>query len=115
MKVLQAAPAGELGCSSQGSRPVIVDRFVRRVVQGVASRRPHRERTMLKGRLARRVLRASVAALLAGGLLSSSSRPAQDVKGGGKGKQPDFLPAGYDDYQTMLDRLGITKMRRGRD
>jgi hypothetical protein len=39
---------------------------------------------------------------------------AQDVKGG-KGKQPDFIPAGYDDYQNMLDQLGIKKMRKGRD
>src|SRR5262249_43623413 len=30
-------------------------------------------------------------------------------------KQPDFIPAGYDDYQNMLSQLGITKMRRGRD
>jgi len=34
---------------------------------------------------------------------------------GGKGKRPDFIPAGYDDYQHMLDTLGITKMRKGRN
>ena len=41
-----------------------------------------------------------------------SSAPGQ---GRGKGKQPDFIPAGYDDYQNMLDQLGIKKMRKGRD
>jgi acetyl esterase/lipase len=34
---------------------------------------------------------------------------------GGKGKQPVTIPADYDDYQNMLDQLGIKKMRRGRD
>lgn len=29
--------------------------------------------------------------------------------------RPDFIPAGYDDYQAMLNRLGITKTRPGRD
>jgi hypothetical protein len=33
----------------------------------------------------------------------------------GKGKLPDFIPAAYDDYQNMLDQLGIKKMRKGRD
>jgi hypothetical protein len=56
-----------------------------------------------------------VAGLLAVGLLASAAQPAQDIKGGGKGKQPDFIPAGYDDYQNMLDQLGIKKMRKGRD
>src|SRR5262249_35130679 len=40
---------------------------------------------------------------------------AQQPKAGDKGKQPDFIPTGYDDYQNMLDQLGIKKMRRGRD
>ena len=39
---------------------------------------------------------------------------AQDVKDG-KGKRPDFIPADYDDYQNMLDQLGIQKVRKGRD
>jgi hypothetical protein len=52
---------------------------------------------------------AALICSIAGGIA-----PAQDFKGG-KGKTPDFIPAGYDDYQTMLDRLGIKKMRRGRD
>ena len=48
------------------------------------------------------------------GLLASGRATAQEGKGG-KSKSPDFIPAGYDDYQHMLDRLGIKKMRRGRD
>src|SRR5262249_28341802 len=55
------------------------------------------------------------AGLLAAVLLVSAPSPAQDVKGGDRAKQPDFIPAGYDDYQNMLGQLGITKMRRGRD
>src|SRR5262249_32076533 len=57
------------------------------------------------------------ALLLAGLLLASGLAPGEDAKGKGKGKGklPDFIPAGYDDYQHMLDRLGIKKMRRGRD
>ncbi|MCI0378678.1 MAG: hypothetical protein L0215_13810 [Gemmataceae bacterium] len=46
-------------------------------------------------------------------VLIATTTSAQDVKG--KGKQPDFIPAGYDDYQNMLDQLGIKKMRKGRD
>lgn len=38
----------------------------------------------------------------------------QDFKAA-KAKQPDFIPAGYNDYQNMLDQLGIKKMRAGRD
>src|SRR5215510_14710569 len=84
-------------------------------VRGAACRRPHEEMTMLKSRFARRVLPVPVAALLAAGLLAFASASAQDKKGTGQAKQPDFIPAGYDDYQNMLDRLGIKKMRRGRD
>jgi hypothetical protein len=32
-----------------------------------------------------------------------------------KAPRPDFIPADYDDYQTMLGKLGIKKMRSGRD
>src|SRR4051794_40486722 len=69
---------------------------------------------MLANRLARYVRRLPAAGLLALGLLACASSPAQDVKGGGKGKLPDFIPAGYDDFQHVLDQLGIKKMRRGR-
>ncbi|HEY7327629.1 MAG TPA: GDSL-type esterase/lipase family protein [Gemmataceae bacterium] len=65
-------------------------------------------------RLARWVLGLPAAALLAAVLLSSSQVSGQDAKAA-KSKQPDFVPAGYDDYQNMLDQLGIKKMRRGRD
>src|SRR5947208_474799 len=70
---------------------------------------------MFKSRFARSTLRAPVAGLLAVGLLASVSYPAPQFKGAGKGKQPDFIPAGYDDYQHMLDRLGIKKMRKGHE
>src|SRR5689334_16410672 len=69
---------------------------------------------MLTNRLARCLLRATTALLLAV-VLVACTLAAQDPKAGGKSKQPDVIPAGYDDYQTMLDRLGIKKMRKGRD
>jgi hypothetical protein len=69
----------------------------------------------LKSRFARRVFQAPVAVLLAVGLLASASPWAQDGQGAGRGKQPDFIPAGYDDYQGMLDQLGIKQVRKGRD
>src|SRR5215468_3973848 len=71
--------------------------------------------TMLKSRFAKCVLWPPVAVLFLAVLFASPSSFGQDIKGGGKGKQPDFIPAGYDDYQNMLDQLGIKKMRRGRD
>src|SRR5262249_53056264 len=52
--------------------------------------------------------------LLASTAFAFTPSSAQDFKGG-KGKRPDFIPADYDDYQNMLDQLGIKKMRRGRD
>src|SRR5437870_5218073 len=71
---------------------------------------------MAENPFARRVLQPAAAALLlAGVLLASAASPGQDFKGAGKGKQPDFIPAGYDDYQNMLTQLGIKKMRKGRD
>ena len=65
-------------------------------------------------RSARWVLGPLVAGLLAVVLFGYGPSLGQDAKAG-KGKQPDFIPAGYDDYQNMLDQLGIKKMRRGRD
>jgi hypothetical protein len=54
--------------------------------------------------------------LAAAVLLNTALPPGQDASAQGKGgKQPDFVPAGYDDYQHMLDRLGIQKTRKGRD
>ncbi len=64
---------------------------------------------MLKSRCARRVLRA-VAVLVA--LVLWAPAPSS---GQGRGQRPDFIPAGYDDYQNMLDQLGIKKMRPGRN
>jgi hypothetical protein len=66
--------------------------------------------TMLKSRFAGRVLRAAGAVLLALVMLA----PVPSF-GQGTGKQPDFIPSGYDDYQHMLDQLGIKTMRKGRD
>src|SRR6266481_5352924 len=70
---------------------------------------------MFQKLFAQSVLRAAAAALLLGtvALLGPAPSSGQGVKG--KGKQPDFIPAGYDDYQNMLDQLGIKKMRKGRD
>src|SRR4051794_13310872 len=73
---------------------------------------------MPKNRFARCVLPRIVAVLFAVGLsavglLASAAEPAQVPKG--QAKLPDFIPADYDDYQNMLDRLGIKKVRRGRD
>ncbi|MCI0682525.1 MAG: hypothetical protein L0Y71_10500 [Gemmataceae bacterium] len=70
---------------------------------------------MLANRPAPGVLRLFAAGLLAIALVASASSSAQVGKGFGKVKPPDFIPAGYDDYQHMLDQLGIKKMRRGRD
>src|SRR5262245_33610424 len=72
---------------------------------------------MFANRCAWRVLRpAAPALLLAAVTLTPAPSPGQGVKGQGKGGQrPDFIPAGYDDYQNMLDRLGIKKVRKGRD
>jgi hypothetical protein len=69
---------------------------------------------MIANRLARCVLLAPAAVLLAVMVFACAPSAAQDFKGG-KGKQPEFIPAGYDDYQNMLDQLGIKQMRKGRD
>jgi lysophospholipase L1-like esterase len=83
-------------------------------VDGEAVRCPDKEMTMYAIRLARWVLGPLAAPLLAVVLLASGPASGQDAKAG-KGKQPDFIPANYDDYQNMLDQLGIKKMRKGRD
>src|SRR5436309_6576699 len=57
----------------------------------------------------------SAALLLAFMMLSSAPSSGQNFKGPGKAKQPDFIPAGYDDYRNMLDQLGVKKVRRGRE
>src|SRR5262249_22175990 len=83
---------------------------------GAAFSHPTQETSMSENRFARCILRPAAAALLlAVALLACAPSSGQGVKGAGKGKQPDFIPAGYDDYQHMLDRLGIKTMRRGRD
>jgi hypothetical protein len=62
--------------------------------------------------ITRRALLAPAIGLIACLLFASAPAPGQGSK---KSKRPDFIPAGYDDYQHMLDRLGIKKMRKGRD
>jgi hypothetical protein len=64
------------------------------------------------GLVPRRALPALAVGLLGVLFLSHVPLAAQDFK---KAKRPDFIPAGYDDYQNMLDQLGIKKMRPGRD
>ena len=66
-------------------------------------------------RLAHCVLCPAASGLLVAVLFVVATSSAQDTKRGDKGKQPDYIPAGYDDYKNMLTQLGITKMRRGRD
>src|SRR6267154_2619102 len=68
---------------------------------------------MLPKVFAQSVLQATAALLLALVVLIPDPSSGQGIKG--KGKQPDFIPADYDDYQNMLDQLGIKKMRKGRD
>jgi hypothetical protein len=65
---------------------------------------------MLTSRFAVRILGAAAAMLLALVLLRPAPSAGQD-----KGKQPDFIPADYNDYQNMLDQLGIKTVRKGRD
>lgn len=61
------------------------------------------------------ILRPTATGLFVAVFFISASSSAQDMKGRDRRKQPDFIPADYDDYQNMLTQLGITKMRRGRD
>ena len=67
---------------------------------------------MSENPFARYVSRLLVAALLLAGILLPCSR---SVGQGAKGKRSDFIPADYDDYKHMLTKLGIQKMRKGRD
>ena len=52
---------------------------------------------------------AFVGAWLTAGSVSSQPGKSNTTK------QPAFIPAGYDDYQNMLDQLGIKKVRPGRN
>src|SRR5215813_6565065 len=47
--------------------------------------------------------------------LTLAAPTPSDAQIKGKTPLPDFIPAGYDDYQNMLEQLGIKKMRSGRD
>jgi (4-O-methyl)-D-glucuronate---lignin esterase len=67
---------------------------------------------MLKIPCQRHVIHSFLAALFVFVLCTA---PGSAQVKGGKGKLPDFIPAGYDDYQNMLDQLGIKKVRKGRN
>src|SRR6516165_8201061 len=66
--------------------------------------------TMLTSLFSGRVLRAAATVPLALVLLGPGPCAGQ-----GAGKQPDFIPADYNDYQNIRDQLGIKAMRKGRD
>jgi (4-O-methyl)-D-glucuronate---lignin esterase len=72
------------------------------------------EQAMLKTQFARCVLRWAVVGLLLVAALFVLA-PASSGQGKDKAKLPDFIPSGYDDYQNMLDQLGIKSMRKGRE
>src|SRR4051794_7711245 len=74
----------------------------------------NQESVMRGNSLVRCIVQLSAAALLFAFLLWTPASSSGQVKGGGKGKLPDFIPADYDDYQNMLDQLGIKKTRKGR-
>jgi len=69
---------------------------------------------MFAFRFARRLLGpATVASLIA--VLLSIPSPSSGQFGKKQAPLPDFIPKDYDDYQNMLDQIGITKVRKGRD
>jgi hypothetical protein len=69
---------------------------------------------MFTNALAKCAFRILGGALVVLMVASASATFAQDT-GQAKRSQPEFVPAGYDDYQNMLGQLGIKKIRRGRD
>jgi hypothetical protein len=77
---------------------------------------PHRrkEKIMFVNQSTLSLLRSLAAGLFAVVLVAPSPSSAQDA-GAGSGQQSKFVPSDYDDYQNMLDQLGIKKMRKGRD
>src|SRR5580765_4021875 len=68
---------------------------------------------MSKCQFLRRMLRPAALALVLVIVLLATPPSSGQIKGQGKGKQPDFIPAGFNDYKDMQDRLGIKKMRKG--
>src|SRR5262249_35105869 len=86
--------------------------------QAAPAQRPDKERTMFATRFARRWPRLLAAGLFAAALVFATRAPGQGGqpgKGKGKPKLPDFILADYDDYKTMMNRLGVQKTRPGRD
>jgi hypothetical protein len=70
---------------------------------------------MSKKRFARWLLPVAAAIALVAVVLAAPATSSGQIKGQGKAPRPDFIPADYDDYQNMLDQLGIKKTRKGRD
>src|SRR5947199_3225184 len=68
---------------------------------------------MSQNQLARYFRGPSAVALLLAIVLLAPAPSSGQFKG--KGKLPDFIAADYDDYQNMLDQLGIKKTRKGPD
>ena len=56
-----------------------------------------------------------VVLLLALASVAAAQPPSPKTPGGSENKRPSVIPADYDDYQNMLDQLGIKKVRKGRD
>src|SRR5437870_11036924 len=69
---------------------------------------------MVSLHFSRRILGPATVAVLIAVLLSIPSSSSGQF-GKKQAPLPDFIPAGYDDYQNMLDQLGIKKVRKGRD
>src|SRR5690242_1467228 len=97
---------GELSRGSNHFPPSCASRRGRRLRQKTRRRgRPNQEVTMSTIRLTRCVRGLSLAGLIVLTLAATNQSSAQDFKGKAKAKLPDFIPAGYDDYQNMLDQL----------
>jgi hypothetical protein len=60
-------------------------------------------------------IRSAGRALPAAALMASVLLTPTPSIGQGAAKRPEFIPVDYDDYQNMLEQLGIKKMRKGRD
>src|SRR5262245_23667834 len=105
-------------CSAGGRQPahetpVDLPPFLNQAPCGMTAFRLHQGATSMSSRTSATPLTRLAACLLLCGLtaLAGALQPQQKDRG----KKPDFIPSGYDDYQNMLDQLGIMKVRKGRD
>src|SRR5262245_45840458 len=92
--------------------------FLRSVCEGSYTSRlvahSFREAKVMTKRFAGRVVWSIVVLLLVVGAFAGAAS-AQGFGGRREAPLPDFIPKGYDDFQDMLDQLGIKQVRRGRD